>query len=451
VVTIRILLHSNSPWVGTGYGQQCAIWAPRLASLGHEVIISAFWGLNGASTQWNGHLVLPGGQDPYGSDIIVSHARYVKADLVITLMDVWPLDANQVRSLRADHGIPVAHWMPVDCNPLGVMDERHLKATGAIPVAMSRYGQAKLAEAGLDSLYVPHGIEATRTFTPGKRDEARKALGVDDRFVIAMNAANKDAIRKGFPEQMLAFARFRKKHPEALLMMHSLAMAPGALDLQGLASRLGILDSVRFADQYAYLTGLLTPQAMAAWMSAADVGSNCSYGEGFGLAPVEFQACETPVVVTDATAMTELAGPGWKVKGEPFWNSAHAAWWTRPSPAGIVKAYEAAFDRAAHRRQPSRKFALQYDADTVLTQYWKPALDTIMERAHSASTDPIRPSARALHDRMRDTVTERLELAHADGVLDAAEFGRRAHRATIAESGAELSALLADLPAKDAA
>ena len=123
-----------------------------MASLGHEVFISAFWGLTGASTEWNGHLVLPGGQDPYGSDIIVSHARYVKADLVITLMDVWPLDAGQIRSLRVDHGIPVAHWMPVDCDPLGAMDERHLKTTGAIPMAMSRFGQRMLAEAGLDAL-----------------------------------------------------------------------------------------------------------------------------------------------------------------------------------------------------------------------------------------------------------------------------------------------------------
>ena len=140
---------------------------PRLASLGHEVFISAFWGLTGASTEWNGHLVLPGGQDPYGSDIIVSHARYVKADLVITLMDVWPLDAGQIRSLRVDHGIPVAHWMPVDCDPLGAMDERHLKTTGAIPIAMSRFGQRMLAEAGLDALFVPHGID-TKVFTPGQ-------------------------------------------------------------------------------------------------------------------------------------------------------------------------------------------------------------------------------------------------------------------------------------------
>jgi glycosyltransferase involved in cell wall biosynthesis len=449
---------------------------PRLASLGHEVIISAFWGLNGASTEWNGHLVLPGGQDPYGSDILASHARYVRADLVITLMDVWPLDANQVRSIRMDHGIPVAHWMPVDCDRphdidaapgLSVMDERHLKTTGATPIAMSRFGQRKLAEAGLDALYVPHGILAREVFTPDRREEARKALGLGDRFVVGVNAANKDAVRKNFPGQLLAFARFRKRHPEALLMLHSLVMAPGALDLQGLATRLGIMDAVRFADQYAYLTGMLKPEAMAGWMSAADVGLHASYGEGFGLAGLEFQACGTPVITTDATAMTELAGPGWLVRGQEFWNSAHANWWTAPLTShtcpqcgyeeGVDAALEAAWQARENGTMPqlrgqSRQFALQYDAGQVLHDYWKPALAAIMERAHPAAESEIRPSPERLHDRMRDTVLGRLEQAHAGGVLDAGEFGRRSHRATVAETGAELAALLADLPAaKEAA
>lgn len=450
------VVHSNFPGIGTGYGQQCEYLVGVLASLGYKVVISAFWGLNGQSTNWNGHLVLPGGQDPYGSDIIVSHARHVKADLVITLMDVWPLNADQIRELRTVHGIPVAHWMPVDCDPLSVMDERHLKATGAIPIAMSRFGQAKLAEAGLDPLYVPHGVRTQQVFTPAKRDEARAALGLSDRFVIGMNAANKDAIRKGFPEQLLAFARFRQRHPEALLMMHSLVMQAGAHDLQAIASRLGIMDAIRFSDQYAYLTGLLRPEWMSAWMSAADLGTHCSYGEGFGLAAVEFQACGTPIVTTDATAMSELAGPGWKVSGEPFWNGAHASWWTRPSVAGIEGAYEQAWQAKqdgtiGKLRDASREFAVTYDVDRVQREHWEPVLAQIRERVSAAKVSPIRPSQETLHEQMRDTVLQRLEAACEAGVLDAGEFGRRSHRATIAQSGAELAALLGDLPAAKAA
>lgn len=436
------------PGVGTGYGQQCEYLVHVLASLGWKVVISAFWGLNGQSTNWNGHLVLPGGQDPYGSDIIVSHARNVKARLVITLMDVWPLNADQIRSLRADHGIPVAHWMPVDCDPLSAMDERHLKHTGAIPVAMSRFGQRKLAEAGLDALYVPHAIRTRDVFTPEGREEARQSLGVDGRFVIGLNAANKDAIRKSFPEQLLAFARFRKRHPEALLIVHALGQAPGALDLHAITARLGIADAVRFADPYAYLTGMLRPDMMAGWMKACDLGTNCSYGEGFGLAAVEFQSCGTPVVLTDATAMTELAGPGWKVPGEPFWNSAHAAFWTRPSIAAIEAAYEEAFTQAASRREASREFALQYDADTVLEQYWKPALDAIMERANAGMSPGMLPApgtGRLASDDERDAVTSAVASLYDDGVISAAEFAARASTAMSARVPADLAGLT-DLP-----
>lgn len=447
------MVHSNFPGVGTGYGQQCEYLIHVLTTLGYKVVISAFWGLQGQSTNWNGHLVLPAGQDPYGSDVIVSHARHVKADLVITLMDVWPLNADQIRSLRADHGITVAHWMPVDCDPLSQMDENHLKHTGAIPIAMSRFGQAKLAEAGLNPLYVPHAIRTRDVFTPARRDEAREALGLKDRFVIGMNAANKDALRKGFPEQMLAFARFRQRHPEALLMLHSAVMAPGALDLQAIARRLGIMDAVAWADQYAYLTGMLRPEAVAAGMSGADLGTHCSYGEGFGLAAIEFQAGGTPIVTTDATAMTELAGPGWLVPGEPFWNSAHAAFWTRPSIAAIEAAYEAAWQAREDGKMPalreqSRAFAEQYDADRVLTEHWKPALDAIMERANAGMSPGVLPApgtGRLASDDERDAVTAAVAGLYDDGVITAAEFAARASKAMAARVPADLAGLT-DLP-----
>ena len=39
---------ANSPWIGSGYGAQTALFAPRLRDLGHEVILFANYGLTGA-------------------------------------------------------------------------------------------------------------------------------------------------------------------------------------------------------------------------------------------------------------------------------------------------------------------------------------------------------------------------------------------------------------------
>ena len=381
----------NSPWCGSGYGAQTALFAPRLRDLGHEVVIYANYGLTGAGSVWNGIPVLPSAFDTTGCDILGAHVQSTRPDLVLILADAWPLNPQVLKALPC----PVAVWMPVDCDRaagepaaaprLGAADARMLRESGAVPVAMSRHGERALREAGLSPLYVPHGVDV-QTFKPAAdRDALRETWGVSDRFVIGINAANKDGIRKGYAEQLLAFARFRAKHPEALLLIHALPQMPGnQLDLEALARRLGITDAVLFSDKYKYAAGLLSPADLADWYRVLDVLSLPSYAEGFGVPLIEAQACGTPVVTTDASATAELRGPGWLVSGEPYWNPVHEAWWTRPSPKAIERAYEKAFKLAASKRQAARDFAMGYDADLILLDHFKPALDAIMERGKAA-------------------------------------------------------------------
>ena len=51
-----------------------------------------------------------------------------------------------------------------------------------------------------------------------------------------------------------------------------------------------------------------------------------------------------------------------------------------PSIGGIARAYEKAYRGAASRRQQAREFAMTYDADAVLLEHWKPALDVLAEK-----------------------------------------------------------------------
>ena len=387
MVPVKILWHSNGPTI-TGYGQQTQVWVPRLASLGHEMIVSAFYGIQGMSITWNGIPLLPGAADPYGNDILGEHARRTGADMVVTLMDQWVLEPSQLQNLK------VANWMPVDCEPLGIMDRQNLQRSGAVPIALSQYGQKALETAGFKALYVPHGVDMQNVFRPVKdRMAVRRELGLpEDAFIIGINAANKDTLRKSYPAQMRAFAEFRRRHPEAnaLLLIHALPRAPGALDLNAIVEDQGIGQSVRFSDWYTYVTGQIQPPNLAVWYNALDVLSNASHGEGFGLPIVESQACGTPPVVTDHSAMTELVGAGWLVGGEPFWNgqvagiTGHNAWWKTPYASEITAAYEAAYaekvsGEAEVRRKAAREFAVQYDADLVLEKYWKPVLAELEE------------------------------------------------------------------------
>ena len=356
----------------SGYANQTALFAPRFAALGFEVVISAPGSYRGQPLAYGDCLIIGGARDPHGNDVLAGDYQAHKADLLITLCDLFALypSAPDIARMNA------AHWMPVDTEPAGEVDIATLRDGGGTPVAISRFGQRTLEAEGCSPLHVPHGIE-TGLFTPGEPNEGP--------FTIGINAANKDlSVRKRITNQMLAFARFRERHPEARLKIHSAAQASPGLNLRAAAARLGITDAVDFPDAYSYATGIIGTEAMAAWYRGLDVLSNCA-NEGFGLAVLEAQSCGVPVVVSECSAGPELCGAGWKVPVELEWSDGHNAWWGWPYPKAIEAAYENAWLTREEGRMPglrttARAFAGQYDADLVLKRDWVPALEAITER-----------------------------------------------------------------------
>ena len=387
-------------------------------------------------------LVLPGAQDPYGSDVLAAHARHVNADVVLTIMDAWVLDRGQLREINVNMGIPVLHWIPLDADPISVMDADSLRETGCIPVAMSRFGQRKLIEAGFaNTLYAPHAVDMS-VFKPAEDREAlRRKFNLEGKWVAGINKSNKDQIRAAYPEQLAAFARLHQRHPDTLLSIHAARATPTGLNLDAIASKLGVSQAVCFNDQYGYLAGLITQDQLAQWYTALDLCSNTSFGGGFELALLEAQACATPVVGTDHSAMTELCEVGWKVQGEPFWNPSHQAWWTKPSVAAIEKVYERAYEMwkrgtISKKREAARNFAVQYDAGKILREFWVPIFQKL---------EGLTKGAAQLHQAGRDAALARLQDCFNAGHLPAEEFGRRAQMA-LGASGEDLAALTADLP-----
>jgi FkbM family methyltransferase len=393
---MKILIHSNAPWAGSGYGGQTAILAKNLPSLGHEVVCSAMNGLDGRPLDWDGTLVLPVGNQAYSNDVLGPHAHRVFGDdpgLVLVLYDVWAIDPMPLQKFAT------AAWVPIQSHPVPPADLNFFRVSGAQPIAMSRYGERELVESGLQPIYVPHAVD-TSVFKPLSADEralARDMLQVpQDAFVIAIVAANKDKTppRKGWGEQFQAFAQFRKKHKDAVLLVHSMLETPGGVNLMKMVFDLGIQDSVQFTDQYAQVTGLYGPQDVAAILGCADVLSNCSWGEGFGLTVLEAQACGTPVVVTDGSAGTEMCGSGWLVETQPYWHPWADSWWHAPIIKSIVKAWEKAYSgaRDPRTREKARQFAFGYDVAAVLTQYWKPAMEMLEQYAGAV---PVRTPNRS--------------------------------------------------------
>lgn len=383
---MRILWHSVAPWAPTGYGTQTGIITPRIKAMGHDVALSVYYGLQGAQMQWDGMTCYPSYSAPYGADVIVPHAlHHFQAEkcrsieeastkgIILTLGDVWTFESPLLDQLC------VGAWTPVDHLQVPQVTAGWLNVMGAIPIAMSRFGANVLRDAGLQPLYAPHGID-TSIFRPGDKAAARESTGLpQDAFVVAMVANNvgRDGNRKAFSEQIAAFAELRRKHSDAVFILHTDVDQPAGMRLRSFLQEHLPQGSYIFTDIYTYRKGL-NPTAVRDIYRAADVLTNCSYGEGFGIPVIEAQACGTPVVVTDATAMPELCGSGWKVGWQKMWHDSQGAWAAVPSIGEIADAYEQAYKNARDEsmRVKAYAFAQDYDADVVAEKYWRPVLAT---------------------------------------------------------------------------
>src|SRR5258708_7524408 len=226
---MKVIVHG--PAAGPGPHGLIESWAPdQPLGVDHDVALSVYYGLQGAQMQWNGMTCYPSYSAPYGADVIVPHAlKHFGAEkcrsmeeasakgIIITLGDVWTFESPLLDQLC------VGSWVPVDHLDVPQVVAGWFGVMGAIPIAMSRFGEAALQRAGLNPLYVPHGVE-TSVFTPGDKAAAREATGLpEDAFVVAMVANNvgRDGNRKAFAEQIRAFARLRAQHSDAMLILHT--------------------------------------------------------------------------------------------------------------------------------------------------------------------------------------------------------------------------------------
>ncbi len=322
-----------------------------------------------------------GSDDQWGNIRLADYARLHKADVTITLHDVWVLQNPRIKELN------LASWVPVDHKPCPPLVAKFFKEFGARPIAMSRFGEQELKTAGLDPLYVPHAVD-TFAYRPYDRGEARKMLGIpEDAFLVGMvaNNAGHTPSRKAFPQAILAFSQLRRMHEDAFLYLHTemsgMLKSPQnrGVDIFDLCDRYGVPPAaVKFTDPVSLDVGLPT-EALAQMYSAFDVLLNPSYGEGFGVPLIEAQACGTPILVTDWTSMPELCGAGWMIGGEPWDDVDHRAFYMSPNVDAITGALEEAYKGRGDEemRTGARDFALGYDADHVFETYWKPALEEL--------------------------------------------------------------------------
>ena len=378
---------SNAPWAATGYGNQTALFLPKLKAIGHDPACIAFYGLEGSPISWNGIQVYGKGLTAWGLDVADAHTNHYGARVCISLVDAWVIRPDAFVS-----GVKWIPWFPIDQEPLPppVAD---MVRQAYRRIVFSKFGQRMVEEAGMDCYYVPHGVD-TEIYSPVNRKEARDKLEwPHDRYIVGMVAANKGApSRKALFQHIEAFASFKRKHPDAALYLHTTKGEQGEMGgvnliefiaYQGLThTTLGRPDTdtnadVWFCDQYINMLGF-PPLYMQHVYSAMDVHALVSMGEGFGIPTLEAQACGTPVIVSGWTASEELCFSGElvdKKNAYPYWTPL-AAYQYLPNVGAIASAFERAYQKPGSSEK-ARKGALAYDADLVVEKYWTPVLNEI--------------------------------------------------------------------------
>ena len=388
--SVGYLIHSNAPFTGTGYGVQTAHLAQSIKRDNRTVTLSCNYGLQGTISAWEGIELLPTGFHPYSADILAAHTKYAeettgKQTALITLFDCWVYKNSNVDSIPV-----IASWVPIDHMPAPSDVIEWCTKPNVLPIAMAQFGSQMLDRAGIEHMYVPHGVD-TRVFHPDAKTDGlsgRELLNVPaDAFLVGIVAANKGVapLRKAWGENLLALGQFMNEHDDVYVYVHTEKKgAQGGIDLVALAAACGLPeDRLVWTDQWAYYAGL-SPDVLATLMAGCDVNLACSRGEGFGVPVIEMASCGVPSIVSNFTAQPELVdGFGYLASVQPYWDAAQRTWFATPLVHSIVEQLEDAYGSArdSARREVARETMVEkYDHRVVFDQYWRPVLDAIDAR-----------------------------------------------------------------------
>jgi glycosyltransferase involved in cell wall biosynthesis len=302
---LRIAWQSNGMQSPSGYSQQSADIRLKLHEAGWTPENLAFidmFGLAGGMQKDDlGYTHYPIMDHIVGSDAMLYHGKHFKADIVISLQDVWFLNPQDLQ--QVPRWIP---WAPVDFdNPTPQAIFNNLRFANRI-IAMSKFGQRVLQEHGFSSTYIPHHVD-TSIFFPQQKEKRKQEVKIDpNMFIFGMISANKDLLpRKSFGHVLQAFKRFHDAHPNSLLYIHTNPDQQGGYPIRQHAEYLGLSQSIGFPDRYKWNFDT-SKNEMNNIYGTFDCLLSPSSTEGFCIPVIEAQACGRPVIVNDYTSMPEL-------------------------------------------------------------------------------------------------------------------------------------------------
>ena len=204
-------------------------------------------------TPFNFHL-FGGAREAYCRDILIPRIRELKPDVFITLFDTFMQygwyenqDFSPAKTLW---------WIPSDGGgglPSGC--DKIVKKV-YYPISMSKFAQKQIKELhNIDVDYIPHGVDENlfKPLSKEEKDKLKIKYGLQGKYVVGLIGRNQG--RKMHDRAIKAFAKWCKKHQDAVLLIHYDPYDNAAVfDSFQLINTLGIQNRVIFTGMRYYQT-----------------------------------------------------------------------------------------------------------------------------------------------------------------------------------------------------
>jgi glycosyltransferase involved in cell wall biosynthesis len=403
---MKVLWMSDGPTIPSGYGNVTQRVCGSLADRGHHISILS-WQAKGKPIPWQNCMVYSKLHPMYSPNAcraeLLDYVRQLQPNIVVLLTDMWWLpDMNcpDIANFMHTVGIPWVFYYPVD----GDTGEKRLPPnwvrilkTFDLPIAISRYGREVMQANGVESAYIPHGVDTKVFQPPADKDVAKRSLGYEGKFVVLSDARNQ--LRKMLPRTLEIFRRFAVNKDDVILHLHCdpndiQTRSPEChYDLQSDIAFLNLTEKVSLTKGMSSSKGISLEQ-LAHIYQAADVHLLSSWGEGFGLPTLQAAASGVVPLALDYTASQELVmGHGEAIRARQCLLDRFGLRRGLIDIDETVSKLEMLYhDRQllASKAQMAREFALPYDWEHLLPQ-WEELLQREVSRKRTTPSSVSLP------------------------------------------------------------
>jgi len=332
---MNILFLTNPSYGCYGYSVVVKNVAKGLREAGHNVMVIGTVTAGNLIKDEHGTPNIPAYYDAYAKDALRYYIKGLDIDCVVTILDCWTPDSYDIPDIVHDFKIPIIAHVTARSTPQSPWWSTYLVKCDHV-VAPSWFGLGTVREIEdfkEKSSYIQHGVDLS-VYKPDKkaRDDMRKMLGYEDKFVFLAVGRNK-GIQKRYDILFKAYKTLLTNFPEAkgktVLHVHANPHESNAIDLEQMRNMgyhdIGVnhikFSKMKFDGKKLVLCKNDDPNAMllnpnwgldeiemAKLYNMADCHIQSGEGESFCLPQMESQACGIPQIFPDHSVGPEMIG-----------------------------------------------------------------------------------------------------------------------------------------------